>query len=370
MSGNVGIGTTTPKGSLDVLAATSGANYVYFFNNVGSTNPTSTAGMFLGWNKSSGSGESILGYSTQTGSDPRLDFASWNGTTYSTGMTLKSGNVGIGTTSPGARLDVSGGATQTSGDLVVDTTGTGTVTLGRLDSTSGNNTTFKFRDRLGSVKSRWNNASSGSIYFGNFQASNYGVSLFTGNVDINAATNGLLDVNAINRADGIAATFSNGNVGIGTISPGSRLDVVSTLVAASGTDYGMKVLPTYNQTSTAGGTDLLINRTQTVIGSGLQKLIDAQVGGTSKFIVDNAGTVTLADAANIAVGTTTGTKIGTATNQKLGFFNATPVVQPSAYTATNATTDRAFDASSTTLDEVADVLGTLISDLKTLGLIG
>ncbi len=36
---------------------------------------------------------------------------------------------------------------------------------------------------------------------------------------------------------------------------------------------------------------------------------------------------TLADACNIGVGTTTGTKIGTATNQKLGFFNATPVDQ-------------------------------------------
>lgn len=38
---------------------------------------------------------------------------------------------------------------------------------------------------------------------------------------------------------------------------------------------------------------------------------------------------TMTDGANIAVGTTTGTKIGTATNQKIGFFNATPVVQQS-----------------------------------------
>lgn len=39
---------------------------------------------------------------------------------------------------------------------------------------------------------------------------------------------------------------------------------------------------------------------------------------------------TLADAADIAVGTTTGSKIGTATAQKLGFWNATPVVQPAS----------------------------------------
>jgi hypothetical protein len=37
---------------------------------------------------------------------------------------------------------------------------------------------------------------------------------------------------------------------------------------------------------------------------------------------------------------------------------------------TNVTTDRAYDANATTLDEVADVLGTLIADLKSAGLIG
>lgn len=40
------------------------------------------------------------------------------------------------------------------------------------------------------------------------------------------------------------------------------------------------------------------------------------------------GLVTMPEAGNFAFGTTTGTKLGTATSQKLGFFNATPVVQP------------------------------------------
>lgn len=35
----------------------------------------------------------------------------------------------------------------------------------------------------------------------------------------------------------------------------------------------------------------------------------------------------IADAGNVVVGTSTGTKIGTATSQKLGFYNSTPVVQ-------------------------------------------
>jgi hypothetical protein len=44
------------------------------------------------------------------------------------------------------------------------------------------------------------------------------------------------------------------------------------------------------------------------------------------------GSLTFDDAANVVAGTTTGTKIGTATSQKLGFFNATPIVQPSSTT--------------------------------------
>lgn len=54
------------------------------------------------------------------------------------------------------------------------------------------------------------------------------------------------------------------------------------------------------------------------------------VAGTDKIVVSASGgeaTITLDDGTNIALDATTGTKIGTATTQKLGFFNATPVVQ-------------------------------------------
>lgn len=39
------------------------------------------------------------------------------------------------------------------------------------------------------------------------------------------------------------------------------------------------------------------------------------------------------------------------------------------YTPSNVTTDRTYDANATSLDEVADVLGTLIGDLQTSGII-
>lgn len=39
------------------------------------------------------------------------------------------------------------------------------------------------------------------------------------------------------------------------------------------------------------------------------------------------------------------------------------------YTPTNVTTDRSYDANATTLDEIADIIGTLIADLKTFGIL-
>jgi hypothetical protein len=40
----------------------------------------------------------------------------------------------------------------------------------------------------------------------------------------------------------------------------------------------------------------------------------------------------------------------------------------STFTITNGGTDRAYDANATSLDEISDVLGTLIADMKVIGL--
>ena len=48
------------------------------------------------------------------------------------------------------------------------------------------------------------------------------------------------------------------------------------------------------------------------------------------------GTVTMSDGSNIVVGSTNGTKIGTATTQKIGFYNATPIVRPDTSVAASA----------------------------------
>lgn len=82
-----------------------------------------------------------------------------------------------------------------------------------------------------------------------------------------------------------------------------------------------------------------------------------------------------ADAVNIAVGTTTGTKIGTATTQKLAFFNSTPIVQPNTTgTATGFTAGAGTsvtDASTFTggVGSTAYRISDIIKALKDLGLI-
>jgi len=87
------------------------------------------------------------------------------------------------------------------------------------------------------------------------------------------------------------------------------------------------------------------------LGSGGQSTIGAAV-----TVGVYSGKLQLYDI-NLQVGTATGTKIGTATNEKLGFWNATPVVQPTAVAdATDAAT-------------VITQLNALLSRMRTIGLI-
>ena len=62
---------------------------------------------------------------------------------------------------------------------------------------------------------------------------------------------------------------------------------------------------------------------------GTNMLINPKLVGTGYLSI--LGDISLVDE-DIILGTTTGTKIGTATTQKLGFWNATPIVQPSGAT--------------------------------------
>lgn len=89
-----------------------------------------------------------------------------------------------------------------------------------------------------------------------------------------------------------------------------------------------------------------------------------------------SGSTTYADGANISLGTTTGTKIGTSTTQKLGFYNATPVVQPSstgnsAVTSVAGSTTTVFVNTTFTggVGTTPYALPDIVANLKNLGII-
>jgi len=100
-----------------------------------------------------------------------------------------------------------------------------------------------------------------------------------------------------------------------------------TNTATSGTNIGLSLTPTYNQASgTAANTDLLINRTETAVGSGTQNLIQGQVGGVDKFVLSNSG----------AVGTASQIRVGGVTFVNSRFSVASAVAGYAAWTTNGA----------------------------------
>lgn len=108
------------------------------------------------------------------------------------------------------------------------------------------------------------------------------------------------DANGIFRFDISTSTASAAGVVIGRAQGGAQ----STLTQSSGSFNILSLQSAINQSGTAGYTALLINPTETATGSGAKRLLDLQVGGTTKFNVDNTGIATVA-----AVGTAAGSLV-------------------------------------------------------------
>ena len=89
-----------------------------------------------------------------------------------------------------------------------------------------------------------------------------------------------------NLSGGVSIRYDTGSPSV------TGVGILGTLGASSGVQYSTTISPTFTQTGTAGYTALLINPTETSTGSGAKKLLDAQVGGVSRFQVDSAGNVT------------------------------------------------------------------------------
>lgn len=95
------------------------------------------------------------------------------------------------------------------------------------------------------------------------------------------------------------------------------MQLTGQFTASSGTNIAQGISTTISQSSTAGYTMLLVNPTESTVGSGTKLLADFQVGGTSKAKIDNLGNLTSASTATT------------------GLISATALTTPSAPTVTN-----------------------------------
>lgn len=277
--GNVGIGTSSPSNLLDVDGTISVIDQV-----------TGTRRMALDYDTGGGS---IIVDSTD---DLRLGTRSTNvlvidgdNTVEASTLVLNQGQVGIRQNSPSAMLDIVNGA---STDIGLEINGAASQSANLTEWKNSGGTTLSHVNNLGAFSAPDRNASTPSYSF------------------VDDPDSGIYRVSA----DKIG--FSAGG----------------TLIAEWST-FGFFIksglfggLPSDTETRPSFGWD---NDIDTGMYRPDADQIGFSTGGTERLKIENTK-ITVADSIDIELNATTGTKLGTATTQKLGLWNATPVVQPSS----------------------------------------
>ena len=164
-----------------------------------------------------------------------------------------------------------------------------------------------------------------------------------------------IGINAVAAAgnNGIAIGYGSTTTAGGQLVIGSSGDPMSSVYIGSGVTAASPSSITYNATGGSGtniaGAALTIAggkgtgsgapgtwrvQTSTTLASGitLQSLV-TRLTISGGAVTTDASTATWADKLDFVFSTGTGTKIGTATTQKIGFWNATPIVQPTTAVA-------------------------------------
>ena len=307
----VGIGTASPANLLDVASAgsanqarigtksgTSANDAAIIFRNV----PSATAGtrlarIYFDANGGDGSGGDYFNIIAYGDGSAVLMNQSNSYTSFGTNGTERmridsSGNVGVGTSSPSAKLDVLG---STTGDLIVrGSTGRGNIitNTGAADSSGilvGTTTFQGGASTSGSAESRLSIIASGTE---GSTANNRG-----GNIQFYTKQSNSNTINEAMRID------SSGNVGIGTSSPAYKLDVNGGIRMPNATVFWLN-----NSSGTAQETLQLFTDNNTYLSTP-GALILRTNGTTERMRINSSG--------NLLVGGTSPTAYETNTKLKL-----------------------------------------------------
>jgi hypothetical protein len=212
--GNVGIGTTAPIGTLEVHSTSSLGIPVYTSTTDGFviTNANRIGGLRIGWD------DVNTGFYQQA-------FRTNNSAVFSIFLNPLGGNVGIGTTSPGALFHIKGNPSTAALRIEVE-----------------NDNPYQFQIQNRTLAADWSKAFS-------IDQSNTGVVYFYNNgaIPLSLNPNGDFDIRNrnLNVDSGVMVVSGTGNssfignVGIGKTNPGQKLEVVGNInVTASGTEPG------------------------------------------------------------------------------------------------------------------------------------
>lgn len=229
--------------------------------------------------------------------------------------------------------------------------------------------------------SLWNNAGASQLRVGMTIAEDGGFLTSAGAGSLNTSAGSSFDgtnfiarnttSTIISQSNNLMGFYANSSLTSGnTFTPTQRMLISSTgLVNISG---GLQIQGAWSGAVTGSGIELYnylgtsyfnaFNQTGAVY-------LPISIGGLNVAIAPNGtaalttavGSTTVADAHNFVFNTTTGTKFGTGTTQKIGFYNATPVVQQSGDVVT---------ALSNLGLVTGGTLGTLNTETSTVGNVG